>query len=172
MSRHPKGEGPVGYKKPPKSGQFQKGQSGNPAGRPRGTRNFKAAFMAELDHEVIVKEGGKEVRLTKQELMIKTLMNDALKGNLKAMGKVFEFVSRFRTEDRLEEDRIRMKMGMKPLWFEPSRWMDYCSEQELIREMRKHDIALEKRVDKIIRQENALRDADEREEEDGSEALQ
>jgi len=29
----------VGYGKPPKGGQFQKGQSGNPRGRPKGSRN-------------------------------------------------------------------------------------------------------------------------------------
>ena len=34
MSEHPD-EYEVGYKKPPKSGQFQPGKSGNPKGRPK-----------------------------------------------------------------------------------------------------------------------------------------
>ena len=35
---------PVGYKTPPKNTQFQPGQSGNPKGRPKGTKNQQNHF--------------------------------------------------------------------------------------------------------------------------------
>ena len=38
----------VGYRKPPKATQFKQGQSGNPHGRPKGTKNLKTDLIEEL----------------------------------------------------------------------------------------------------------------------------
>jgi hypothetical protein len=37
----------VGYGKPPKSGQFAKGNSGNPNGRPKGSKNLASIVLRE-----------------------------------------------------------------------------------------------------------------------------
>ena len=74
----------VGYGKPPKSGQFKKGQSGNPKGRPKEAKGVKASLKRELTTTITVRERGQEVKLTKAEVLAKGLMSDALKGDPKA----------------------------------------------------------------------------------------
>ena len=42
----------IGYKRPPKATQFQKGQSGNPRGRPRGSKNLSTLISEALDEKL------------------------------------------------------------------------------------------------------------------------
>lgn len=74
----------VGYGKPPKHTQFKPGQSGNPKGRPKGTRNLKTDLAEELGESIIVNEGGRSKTITKQRAMIKSLIARAVNGDPKA----------------------------------------------------------------------------------------
>ena len=76
----------VGYKRPPKHTQFKSGQSGNPRGRPKGTRNLATDLKEELQEKILVTEGGKQRETTKQRAMIKSLLAKALKGDVRAIG--------------------------------------------------------------------------------------
>jgi uncharacterized protein DUF5681 len=78
----------VGFGKPPKSGQFKKGQSGNRKGRPKGARGLKTDLKAELSETVTFTENGKQRNLSKQRLMIKQLAAKAVKGDLRAISKL------------------------------------------------------------------------------------
>lgn len=68
----------IGYKNPPKNTQFKKGESGNPAGRPKGSRNVKTILNEVLAAEIPVTIGGKTKIISKKEAMIHKLANDAL----------------------------------------------------------------------------------------------
>ncbi|WP_170369249.1 DUF5681 domain-containing protein [Ruegeria arenilitoris] len=75
----------VGYGKPPKHTRFKKGQSGNPKGRPKGARGLSASLKRELESKITVREGNREIRITKAEAMAKRLAASALKGDSKAL---------------------------------------------------------------------------------------
>jgi hypothetical protein len=75
----------VGYGKRPKHTQFQRGKSGNPKGRPKGSRNFASEFRDELKRPVAVTEDGRRRRITKRKAMAKQLINKAVGGDAKFM---------------------------------------------------------------------------------------
>jgi hypothetical protein len=75
----------VGYKRPPKAHQFQKGKSGNPRGRPKSKLTFLQTLERALDERVTVTVKGKQVAKSKRELAAITLANNFAKGDPKAM---------------------------------------------------------------------------------------
>jgi hypothetical protein len=74
----------TGYAKPPKHGQFKKGQSGNPKGRSKGAKNLKTALEQELKAKVTLKEGGKIKTVSKTEALAKSIVNKAIGGDPRA----------------------------------------------------------------------------------------
>ncbi len=97
------GEYDVGYKKPPKKGQFKPGESGNPAGRPKGTKNLKTDLQEEMSEKISVMERGNQVTYTKQQALVKTLSTKALKGDLRAINTLISLMNRLLVD---EEDAI------------------------------------------------------------------
>jgi hypothetical protein len=75
----------VGYGRPPESSRFGKGQSGNPKGRPKGSKNLSTLLDDALNESVVVSEHGKRKRITKRQAMLKQLVNKAASGNHRAI---------------------------------------------------------------------------------------
>jgi hypothetical protein len=84
----------IGYKRPPQHTRFQPGQSGNPRGRPKGTRNLATDLGEELAERIPIREGKRRLRVSKQRAMFKALVAKALKGNTRAASIVLQLVER------------------------------------------------------------------------------
>ena len=70
----------VGYGKPRKNSQFQKGISGNPTGRPKKARDLGARLLREANSLMPISENGRTMRISKHEVVIKMMINNAMKG--------------------------------------------------------------------------------------------
>ena len=89
----------VGYKKPPRHTRFRKGQSGNPAGRPKGSLSLAKALEGALTEPVVVVERGERRTLSKFEVMLKQLVNKAAGGDLRAFAQVSALFNQVMPED-------------------------------------------------------------------------
>lgn len=98
----------VGYGKPPKSGQFKPGQSGNPNGRPKGAKNFKTVLEGELLAKVPIKEHGKVRKVQKQEAMVKAVLQKAMQGDVKAFNALVAAAGKFMGDALTTDDAERL----------------------------------------------------------------
>jgi hypothetical protein len=74
----------VGYKKPPRATQFKRGQSGNPKGRPKGSKNFGSHVASTFARKISVHERGKERRISMAEAILLKLTAKAIAGDMTA----------------------------------------------------------------------------------------
>ena len=88
----------VGYGKPPKSGQFEKGKSGNPKGRPKGTPDLKTIVRKLLSSQVTITEGGRRKKVSTLTATVMRLNEKALKGDMRAIEKLLSLASEMAAE--------------------------------------------------------------------------
>ena len=74
----------VGYGSPPVENQFKPGKSGNPKGRPKGSKSIDAVLKAWLDKPVTLSVDGRPVRTNALDAMIGAQVTKALKADIKA----------------------------------------------------------------------------------------
>ncbi len=93
----------MGYGKPPKHGRFKKGRSGNPKGRPKGTKNFRTILQEQLAEPVSVRENGKVTRVSTQHAALMKLRAKALNGDHRALDRLLALAERYALEDAADE---------------------------------------------------------------------
>jgi hypothetical protein len=84
----------IGYRRPPASGRFKKGSSGNPKGRPKGSRNFLTLLDQELAQTIVVTENGKKKSISRLQAMVKRMVAGALQGDQKQLLTLVEILRR------------------------------------------------------------------------------
>jgi uncharacterized protein DUF5681 len=95
----------VGYKRPPHRTRFVSGKSGNPKGRAKHLRNFKTDLRDELCQMITVREGGREMKISKQRAFVKALVAAAIKGDTRATNALVSFCARAFGGDDQDDQR-------------------------------------------------------------------
>ena len=118
----------TGYGKPPQANRFKPGKSGNPLGRPLGSKNhpplfgaeqLKSTFLAELNGEIVISDGKANVTQPVLAAILQALIGKAISGNIRAAQFVFEMARGIESEHRKEYERfVRYAMVYLQLWGE------------------------------------------------------
>jgi Family of unknown function (DUF5681) len=85
----------VGHRRPPKATQFAAGKSGNPKGRPKGSRSVGAVLKDILQQKIAVTENGKTRRIPALEVMLRRLANDAMRSDPNARRLLLSLIDRY-----------------------------------------------------------------------------
>lgn len=135
-------EYPVGYKNPPKHTQFKKGQSGNPKGRPKPSKNLAESLVKELFKPIQIKENG-EMKIVKAiDAIAKKIVNTALQGNTTILKKFLEspLIDQYLLMDAI--NKYNLKPEDKPKSLPPELRLIVNKAKEMIR--KKHQEEMEK----------------------------
>jgi len=118
----------VGYGKPPKMTQWKPGQSGNPKGRPKKIKDFDKLLDRELSETVRITDGGETKLLSKRELIVKRLVNEALRGDRAALKLALNLMKNNLSVEGFETDAGDRKALLS--LFEKARIEDYGAAVE------------------------------------------
>jgi hypothetical protein len=84
----------IGYRRPPAGGRFKTGTSGNPKGRPKGSRNFVTLLEQELAQKIVVSENGRRKTVTRLQAVVKRIIAGAMQGDQKQLLALVEILRR------------------------------------------------------------------------------
>jgi hypothetical protein len=90
-----KGGYTVGYGRPPKATQFVAGRSGNPRGRPKGSKSIGDIFRDVVSQKVTVTENCRTRKMPAPMYVLRRLQNDAMRGDAKAIKRFLSLADRY-----------------------------------------------------------------------------
>ena len=85
----------VGYCRPPKASRFRAGKSGNPSGYRKGSPTIGARLRKLMNSKVTVTEHGRTRRISRLDVILRQLANDAMRGEPRALKLLMEFLHRY-----------------------------------------------------------------------------
>ena len=97
----------VGYRKPPKNTQFQKGISGNPRGRPKTAWDFDRELLRKASLLLSITENGQRIHVSEHTVAIKQLMKQAMTGHTHGLRT-------YRLHFRQAQERIALMADSQP----------------------------------------------------------
>jgi len=116
---------PVGYGRPPRHSRFQKGQSGNPRGRPKRTVTLKTSLEKLLNRKLTVREGERIRRISCWEATQLSLINRAVRGDLVATRLLLQLIERLGLAREAETKASGQRSGVLvvPAPMSPEQWV-------------------------------------------------
>lgn len=121
----------IGYKKPPKSGQFKPGQSGNPKGRPKGAKGLNTIVREIMTEKVLVRTPRGTKKITKLEALVRKTAEGAFGDSQRDRQRMFEYAARALSDDPAAASRTGANDDGTPLTSQERNDLDRAMMDEL-----------------------------------------
>lgn len=106
MSKKTEAEYEVGYGKPPSHSRFKAGRSGNPKGRPKGSKSIGIMAKDTIMRKVTIVEGGKPKKVNAVEAVFLRIIKGAMEGDSRTTDKLLKILPYAQAAIEAEEAQI------------------------------------------------------------------